>query len=99
MATTESIRKSSVQGKGAKRKRVSLDGGDFNGGDTAKHVVGRPEEQPARKHAPLPPKPKIINTDTIRYDMHMRMEQLEPALSEVRVLERLLAVIEEEMIA
>ena len=97
MATTESIRKSSVQGKGAKRKRVSLDGGDFNGGDTAKHVVGRPEEQPARKHAPLPIKPKIINEHTIRHDMQMRMDQLEPVLKEAKSLERLLAVIEEEI--
>ena len=94
--------KTETQGKGSVRrgrKRVSLDHPDVDvrRGDPSNHVAGRPEEQPARKHAPLPPKPKIINQHTIRHDMQMRMEQLEPALKEVKSLERLLKVIEEEI--
>jgi len=75
--------------------RWTIPNPEFLPGDPVLHVVGKPEEQSARRHAPLPPKPKIINEHTLRHDMQMRMEQLEPVMAEVRVLERLLGVIED----
>lgn len=76
-------------------KRVSLHDADVHRGDPVNHIIGRAEEQSARKHAPLPPRPQIINEAVIRYNIELRMDQLRPALAEVKKLERILAIIEE----
>ena len=65
---------------------------DFMPGDPALRVVGR-SEKPARRHAPLPPKPsstKVKDARQIRRDMLDRMGELVPVLEEVKRLERAL---------
>lgn len=39
------------------RRRINLDEGDVHRGDPSLRIVDT-EEQPARRHAPLPPKPQ-----------------------------------------
>jgi hypothetical protein len=56
-------------------------------GDPATHVIGKPEEKPARKHAPLPPKQKHPSARTILADIRMRRQELEPVVAEVATLE------------
>lgn len=54
-------------------------------GDPAAHVLGKPEEQPARVHRKLPPKPGPTEA-TIKADAILRMQQLEPAVKEYALL-------------
>lgn len=63
---------------------------DFMGGDPARHVVGKPEEKPARVHAPQKPKPKAqplqFEARLLR-DIRVRKEQIAPRLKEIERLE------------
>jgi len=68
---------------------------EFLPGDPALHVVGKSEEQSARRHAPLPVKPQTINEAIIRYNIEMRMDQLRPAVTETEKLGKMLAIIED----
>jgi hypothetical protein len=61
---------------------------DFMPGDPQLHVVGKPEEQPARKHAPQPPKP-TKTARGIAADIKFRMQELEPLLEEYAMLVKL----------
>jgi hypothetical protein len=57
-------------------------------GDPATHVIGKPDEKPARRHAPLPPKPEAHPTArTILADIRLRRQELEPLVREVPELE------------
>jgi hypothetical protein len=75
-----------------KRARVSLnlDAGEVVRGNPASVLLGKQEEQPARKHRPLEPKPKKVNIHSIRYDIDLRLDELRPAVEEVALLERVL---------
>lgn len=76
---------------------VELGSGDFLKGNPAHRVVGKPTEQPARYHAPQPPKPtvsKIKSVAELRRNMLDRMADIRPALEETKTLEKLLEVIE-----
>lgn len=58
---------------------------DFIPGDPATHVLGKPKEKPAKRHAPQKPKP----TKTARgilADIELRLQELEPLLKEYEVL-------------
>jgi hypothetical protein len=56
-------------------------------GDPAKHVIGTPEEQPASRHAPLPPKPPRKPTaKSILASVKWRRQELEPLVEEYRAL-------------
>ena len=79
--------------------RWTIPNPEFLPGDPALHVVGKPEEQSARRHAPLPVKPQTINEAIIRYNIEMRMDQLRPAVTETEKLGKMLAIIEEESTA
>jgi hypothetical protein len=58
---------------------------DFVPGDPASHVLGKPEEKPAKKHAPQKPKP-IKTARGILADIEHRMQEIEPLLKEYAVL-------------
>jgi|1186.fasta_scaffold77686_3 hypothetical protein len=58
---------------------------DFLPGDPANHVVGKPEEKPARRHAPPPPKP-IKTARGMLADIELRLQELEPLLEEYKLL-------------
>lgn len=47
---------------------------DFVPGDPAVHVAGKPDEQSARIHAPLPPVPRTAKH--ILADIRLRMQEL-----------------------
>jgi hypothetical protein len=66
---------------------------DYVPGDPARHVLGKREEQPARVHAPQPPKPGPT-LRTIHADVQLRMQQLEPVLAEYDQLQRALKALE-----
>lgn len=66
---------------------------DFKPGNPADHVVGKPDEKPARKHAPQPPKP-IKTARGIHADIKHQMQVLEPLVEEYRTLEKLAAILE-----
>lgn len=76
------------------REKLSLHGEgmtlDFMGGDPARHVIGKAEEKPARKHAPQKPKPKAqplhFEARLLR-DIQVRKEQIAPRLKEIAQLE------------
>jgi hypothetical protein len=58
---------------------------DFNRGDPALHIIGKPEEQPARIHAPQPPKPPKT-AKAILADIRLRMQELKPYADEYPAL-------------
>lgn len=64
---------------------------DFMGGDPARHVIGKEEEKPARKHAPQKPKPKAqplhFEARLLR-DIRARKERIAPRLKEIAQLEK-----------
>jgi len=57
-------------------------------GDPQQHVLGKPEEKPAVKHAPQPPKPPRTARG-IAADIKLRMQEIEPLLEEYKVLKQL----------
>lgn len=59
---------------------------DFVGGDPAKHVLGKSDEQSARVHAPQRPKPPRTYK-AILADIRLRMQELRPAVDELPALE------------
>jgi hypothetical protein len=64
---------------------------DFMAGDPAHHVIGKPEEKPARRHAPQKPKPKaqpLQFEERLLRDIRQRKEALAPLVQEVPELER-----------
>jgi hypothetical protein len=65
---------------------------DFMGGDPAHHVIGKPEEKPARRHAPQKPKPPVKPPmqfeDRLLRDIRKRMEEIAPVLKEIPRLEK-----------
>jgi hypothetical protein len=62
------------------------EGADVLRGDPATHVIGKPDEKPARRHAPQPPKPGPT-ARTILASIQLRMQELEPVVREVPELE------------
>ena len=58
---------------------------DFMPGDPKLHVVGKDDEQPARVHAPQPPKP-TKTARGIAADIELRMQELKPLVDEYAVL-------------
>lgn len=69
-------------------RRVDLAAGDFAPGDPAQHVMGRGEEQPARRHGEPPRKP--FSAQRILIEIRERMDELRPLVAEVDELERVL---------
>ena len=65
---------------------------DYMPGDPALHIVGKNDEQPARRHAPQPPKP-IKTARGIAADIEYRMQELKPLLEEYAMLEKLIAIL------
>lgn len=64
---------------------------DFMGGDPAHHVLGKPDEKPARRHAPQKPKPKarpMQFEERLLSNIRKRMQQIAPVLEEVARLEK-----------
>jgi hypothetical protein len=64
---------------------------DFMAGDPAHHVIGRPEEKPARRHAPQKPKPRaepLQFEERLLRDIRRRKADLAPLVQEVPELER-----------
>ncbi len=61
---------------------------DFMPGDPVLRVVGKPDEQSARIHAPQAPKPNKTARG-IRADIEYRMQEIEPLLKEYEVLKTL----------
>lgn len=59
---------------------------DYMPGDPAKHIIGKPEEKPARRHRPLPPKQRHISAKTVLADIKMRRQELEPLVDEYKLL-------------
>jgi hypothetical protein len=66
---------------------------DYIPGDPALHIVGKPDEQPAKKYGK--PKPKPTKTARgISADIKHRMQLLEPLLEEYEVLKKLDAILD-----
>lgn len=66
---------------------------DFMPGDPASHVIGKPEEKPARRHGRQKPKPKarpLQFEERLLRDIQERMARLAPILDEVPRLEQAL---------
>lgn len=72
------------------RRALNLDAGEVVRGDPASVIIGKREEQPARRHRRLEPKPKKVNIHSIRYDIDLRLDELRPAVEEVALLEQVL---------
>lgn len=63
---------------------------DFMGGDPAHHVIGKPEEKPAKRHARQKPKPKAAPLqfeDRLLRDIRRRKAEIAPFLDEIPKLE------------
>jgi hypothetical protein len=74
--------------------KIDLNGGDVVRGSPERAVIGKTEEQAARYHAPLPPKPpKHPTIHTIRGDVQERLDELQPILHEQKVIMHLLGAI------
>lgn len=58
---------------------------DFLPGDPVIHIVGKPEEKPAKKHAKQKPKP-IKTARGMLADIELRLQELEPLMQEYEVL-------------
>lgn len=75
--------------------RVNLDDTEFYRGPVDQIILGRPDEQPARVHAPQPPKPPVTPRAkplrVHRAEIQMRMQELRPLVKEH---EELSAIIE-----
>jgi hypothetical protein len=66
---------------------------DFYPGDPASHVLGRPDEKPARRHAPPKPKPRVRILEfeeRLLRDIRQRRMEIEPLVKEVPELEKAL---------
>jgi hypothetical protein len=64
---------------------------DFLAGDPAHHVIGKPEEKPARRHASQRAKPKarpLSFEERLVRDIRRRKEDLSPFIQEITKLER-----------
>lgn len=59
---------------------------DFVKGDPAVKVLGKPDEKPARVHAPQKPKPGPT-ARSILASIKLRRQELEPVVKEARDLE------------
>lgn len=71
---------------------------DFMGGDPAHHVIGKPEEKPARRHAPQKPKPKtqpLQFEERLLRDIRARKDRIAPRLKEIAMLEEAEKVLNE----
>lgn len=66
------------------KQRIELQQGEIIKGDPATVLLGRPEEQPARVHKPLPP---VVRTEKhILADIRLRMQELRPLVEEYPAL-------------
>ena len=64
--------------------------GEFMGGDPARHVIGKGDEKPARRHGKQKPKPKtqpLQFEERLLRDIRARKERLAPRLKELERLE------------
>lgn len=65
--------------------------GEFKGGDPVSHIIGKQEEQPARRHGRQKPKPKaqpLQFEERLLRDIRVRMERIAPRLKEIERLEK-----------
>lgn len=82
------------------KRKLKLVNEEFTPGDPSVHVLGRPDEQPARRHAPLPRKP-TVKARPIDFPAYMlvelqeRMRELEPLIEEYKVLQKWLEILED----
>jgi hypothetical protein len=61
---------------------------DFKPGDPANHVLGKPDEKPAKVHGQQRPKPPRRPTAvTIHRSIKRRMDELKPVVEEYRRLD------------
>jgi hypothetical protein len=58
---------------------------DYLPGDPANHVLGKPEEKPAKRHAKQKPKP-TKTARGIAADIKLRMQEIEPLVKEYEIL-------------
>lgn len=66
------------------KQRVELQQSEIIKGDPATVLLGKPEEQPARVHKPLPP---VARTEKhILADIRLRMQELKPFVDEFPAL-------------
>jgi hypothetical protein len=79
-----------TQGRGRKRAKLS---GEVLKGDPAGYIIGKPEEQPAKRHGEPLPKP-ARNANGILADVRYRMQELEPLVAEYKKLDHALKAIE-----
>lgn len=71
---------------------------DFMAGDPAHHVIGKPEEKPARRHASQKPKPKAAPLqfeDRLLRDIRRRKEDIAPLIQEIPKLEQAQEILKE----
>lgn len=76
------------------KTRINLDTAEFVKGDPLVNVIGKPEEQPAKRHRRLEDNPKIITAKTVKFDIERRLEELQPLVDEYVVLEKMLKVLD-----
>lgn len=65
---------------------------DYMPGDPANHIIGKPDEKPAKKHAEQPPKP-IKTARGILADIELRVQELEPLVKEYEMCKRLVEIL------
>lgn len=70
-----------------------MDGSDFLPGDPARHVLGRPDEKPARRHGTQKPRP--VTARTILTDIKFRLHKLRDAKEEHDLLTAALEAIKD----
>lgn len=71
---------------------------DFKPGDPVRHVIGKPTEKPAKKHGPLPPKPKkraSKDAEQIRRSIQRRMRDIQPDVAEYARLQKAIEAIKD----
>jgi hypothetical protein len=73
-----------------RHKGLKMHEGEFFPGDPANHVMGRPEEQSAPVHGPMPPKPETnapISIAELKRQINGRIAELKPLVAEAARLE------------
>jgi hypothetical protein len=73
--------------------QLNLQQDDVLKGDPAKHVIGKDEEKPARKY-PKRKFQKKPTMKTIKADIKLRMQEMEPIIEEYKRLEEAMKVLD-----